>query len=1167
MNIDVNNSEDKLLDNIQEIVLKNESINSNNDIKKEYDEQSIDDMIFRASTGESEVYYELANALKDKKRYTEAIKWLRKAANNDVKALFDLAEMYDYGLGVEQDYEKALELYLDCADRGDNRAKYSVAETYYLLDREDLYWKYLEESIEENNPDAMYELAKEIKQKNPKCKDRNDRVLLLIKSYELGNIDAGYELAEAYANGYDVAKNEEIARKIIESLSKIKKKHSIIIEVYDAIGDKDNALKVSYEQQEEYPDFGYVNMNLALRLLDSGANYEEAEKYFEKAYYCYIELEKDNLNGTDIYNLGRLFENGWGTNKNIERAKIAYEEAAKMGNKEAEDALLGLTDEYKALSKAFETKLSDSIVGSITLYGIEQKLDHDDEVYMFVKGAVKNIADAMVFTYNNAYDESIKSAEDYLEYIPEMLDEIVEVQTKTAVKWFEVNVGEQLDYDYFYETYIQPQYGVEWMSPYLSFVEKIIKASTSDAKYQAFVEAIDINPQVFVASDGTLSGNISAVSKSIGTQFAMEAGFGVAKGFAGFLGGVIAEVKVSAAFNNPSTKKAYEDKIRDFGDYLTIAFVEELKKIDVISKYFEPSEMSGNFFEKAREEEDATKQIRYILLSIAENPTNPDIYKYALENFGDVNGELTAIGSKYGVDVDAMKQDMVELFFKEHDPNDGSPKEDERDLLKQLLYITGYGDEPLKRYDAIVKKNEDELSHISEENEFRKNQYLRITVSIWEKKLNLEPKSYLLLNDAEKEYVDIIWATDSCCSLEPYNFNWTEQKRFYEKKGAAIESKIGELKYFKKLVYRKNDKALVELAEEGYPFAYLACAQLYINNKEYVKALSMYDRGAAYNFMQSTFTSNGEAVLKIAEEYKDNRNVSEWLKNNKIRIETNRVFEEQKSYSSIRRKLDNINTIEDVEKAIDVAMKCLGEGQLGYRDIADDLEALYNKRTLLCDNSQSDLVTVKTLEYENLLFELCQRPHCRNGEDYIGVVNLFDEQFAFIYNAVLVKTYDMNGDEPIKAKKIFEIPLEETVFVIFSDTKLEYEHQRAKTILITDKALYYYNYKGQQRISFEGLSLVKTGFLYNIGFVINGVLNKFDDFKDVPVKTIAELINTIIKYYSKGNNNYNTHPYLESLTINELNRVRESLLKQEHQENTDYYIAIIDGLVSAKTNG
>ena len=66
-----------------------------------------------------------------KQDYKEAIKWYRKAADQDLAmAQFNLALMYDEGHGVKQDYKEAAKWYKKAAVQGLPQAEYNLGYMY-----------------------------------------------------------------------------------------------------------------------------------------------------------------------------------------------------------------------------------------------------------------------------------------------------------------------------------------------------------------------------------------------------------------------------------------------------------------------------------------------------------------------------------------------------------------------------------------------------------------------------------------------------------------------------------------------------------------------------------------------------------------------------------------------------------------------------------------------------------------------------------------------------------------------------------------------------------------------------------------------------------------------------------------------------------------------------
>ena len=93
--------------------------------------------------------------------YAQGLEWLSRAAKqNHAPALFDLANLYENGLYVQQDMAKALELYEQAAKQGYLDAQYNLGILY--LKRPRNYAKaqfWLQQAANQNDRDAQYNLA------------------------------------------------------------------------------------------------------------------------------------------------------------------------------------------------------------------------------------------------------------------------------------------------------------------------------------------------------------------------------------------------------------------------------------------------------------------------------------------------------------------------------------------------------------------------------------------------------------------------------------------------------------------------------------------------------------------------------------------------------------------------------------------------------------------------------------------------------------------------------------------------------------------------------------------------------------------------------------------------------------------------------------------------
>ena len=75
----------------------------------------------------------------------EALKWFKVAAEqNVVEAMFTLGMMYEQGIGVNRDEEKAFQYYLQSAEGGYEDAQYRIGSIYLegLLGRRKIFLRH-----------------------------------------------------------------------------------------------------------------------------------------------------------------------------------------------------------------------------------------------------------------------------------------------------------------------------------------------------------------------------------------------------------------------------------------------------------------------------------------------------------------------------------------------------------------------------------------------------------------------------------------------------------------------------------------------------------------------------------------------------------------------------------------------------------------------------------------------------------------------------------------------------------------------------------------------------------------------------------------------------------------------------------------------------------------
>ncbi len=82
--------------------------------------------------GDAGLQCNYGRALDAAKRFEEAVRWYRKAAEQDyTRALNNLGMKYAFGEGVAKDYAEAAQWYRKAADKGDALAQRSLGDLYY----------------------------------------------------------------------------------------------------------------------------------------------------------------------------------------------------------------------------------------------------------------------------------------------------------------------------------------------------------------------------------------------------------------------------------------------------------------------------------------------------------------------------------------------------------------------------------------------------------------------------------------------------------------------------------------------------------------------------------------------------------------------------------------------------------------------------------------------------------------------------------------------------------------------------------------------------------------------------------------------------------------------------------------------------------------------------
>ena len=166
----------------------------------------------------ADYYYGTNGKAKD---YAEAVKWLRKAAEQgNASGQSFLGYMYQYGLGVSKDYAEAVKWYRKSAEQGYAGGQNGLGYMYqYGLGVSKDYSeavKWYRKSAEQGDAAAQSNLGYMYQYGLGVSKDYAEAVKWYRKAAEQGNAIAQSFLGHMYENGYGVTKNLTEAKKWYE---------------------------------------------------------------------------------------------------------------------------------------------------------------------------------------------------------------------------------------------------------------------------------------------------------------------------------------------------------------------------------------------------------------------------------------------------------------------------------------------------------------------------------------------------------------------------------------------------------------------------------------------------------------------------------------------------------------------------------------------------------------------------------------------------------------------------------------------------------------------------------------------------------------------------------------------------------------------------------------
>ena len=227
----------------------------------------------------------------------EGVKWLKRSADaGHWISIMDLADCYSDGIGVSQDKLKAIDLYKRVYELGSGEAANRIGVIYHNQNNSEEAVKWYKK-VYELGGSASGEAANRIGLIYDNQNNSEEAVKWYRKGFDKGYDWSGYNLALSYSNGTGVPQDKQKALELYK-------------EVYDlensASGSSANAIGNVYYRQNDY---------------------EESIEWYNKG------IEKNS--GWAYYNLADCYYDGNGVKKDKNKAYELYKKAAELGIEEA----------------------------------------------------------------------------------------------------------------------------------------------------------------------------------------------------------------------------------------------------------------------------------------------------------------------------------------------------------------------------------------------------------------------------------------------------------------------------------------------------------------------------------------------------------------------------------------------------------------------------------------------------------------------------------------------------------------------------------------------------------------------------------------------------------------------------------------------------------------
>lgn len=260
------------------------------------------------------------------------------ADNGNAEAQLKAGDIFNYGDGVTQNYEKAFEYYSAAAEQNNAEAQFNIGYFYYVENYPEQNlaeaFKYFKSAAELGDKNAMYFLGLMFLRGHATEPNEQAAFNWILKASEADNDIAQLELSGFYEDG--IGTDVDQGKAIYWLKKSAENGYDVAQDTLGLYYCKGNIVSQDYHEAkswyEKAAENGYTNSMYNLSIMYSRG--EGVPEDQEKAFEWLLKAAQAGDVECQI-RVGQRYQEGRGTDQDYEKAKYWYELAAKENNAEA----------------------------------------------------------------------------------------------------------------------------------------------------------------------------------------------------------------------------------------------------------------------------------------------------------------------------------------------------------------------------------------------------------------------------------------------------------------------------------------------------------------------------------------------------------------------------------------------------------------------------------------------------------------------------------------------------------------------------------------------------------------------------------------------------------------------------------------------------------------